>query len=311
VILIEGVEDVITKNEFITMSLDLNLFFLRIMKEHSFFLQVSFTPKDRQLAQEASNFRMSFEKLLTEAVNLANGNVSRNALESRQFATQYTIDAERLTNFYTGVPFNTELTRRELALMPGAGNANIENAVDSLDRRAYRMTQSLVEYKERVLNSVLSCKLFTMNYPLLIEHIIREGRLFMQMLSGLIERREIMEPKNLIDLEAFWNRQMAEHAKFIAGLLDPTEDSLIQTARMFGTEFDKLTAEAREATQKTLEIPEVTKDSIEATERLKEFKTAGTEGLIQCKIKSIIVPLLADHVLREVNHYLCVMGVCK
>ena len=43
---------------------------------------------------------------------------------------------------------------------------------------------------------------------------------------------------------------MAEHSKFIRGLLDPTEDELINTANNFGNEFDKLTREAKEAMDK-------------------------------------------------------------
>jgi hypothetical protein len=105
--------------------------------------------------------------------------------------------------------------------------------------------------------------------------------------------------------ELFWNRQMAEHAKFIAGLLDPTEETLIDTARMFGKEFDALTNESKQATQ------QATVESISATKRLRDFKIAGTKGILDCKIQSIIVPLLADHVLREANHYLCVLGVCS
>ena len=38
--------------------------------------------------------------------------------------------------------------------------------------------------------------------------------------------------------------------------------------------------------------------------RFKDFKQAGTEGIAACKIRSIILPLLADHVLREANHYI-------
>lgn len=30
----------------------------------------------------------------------------------------------------------------------------------------------------------------------------------------------------------------------------------------------------------------------------------GAEGILQCKIRSVILPLLADHVLREANHYI-------
>jgi len=108
----------------------------------------------------------------------------------------------------------------------------------------------------------------------------------------------------------FWNRQMAEHAKFIAGLLNPTEETLIDSARMFGKEFDELTILSKQATQRTFDITGATTDSISAMKRLREFKIAGTEGLPECRIKSIIIPLLGDHVLREANHYLCVLGVC-
>ncbi len=37
----------------------------------------------------------------------------------------------------------------------------------------------------------------------------------------------------------------------------------------------------------------------------------GTEGLLNCKIKSIILPLLGDHVLREANHYLRLLNNYK
>ena len=40
------------------------------------------------------------------------------------------------------------------------------------------------------------------------------------------------------------------------------------------------------------------------TQKFRDFKQAGVEGIEICKIKSIILPLLADHVLREANHYL-------
>jgi len=293
------------------MSLDLNLFFLRIMKEHSFFLEIGFTPKNSSMASAARDFRIGFEKLLSEATNLANGNVSYQAVESGQFVTQFTADAERLTSFYTGTPFNLNLTNRELSLAQGYRHTPVnENAVDSLNRRAYQLTSALADFKDRLLQNVLSCKIFTVNYPLLIEHILREARFYMGMLDALNKRRDTMESYDLINQEVFWNRQMAEHAKFIAGLLDPTEETLMDAARLFGQEFDKLTAESKQATQKTFEVTAATNDSISAMKRLRDFKTAGTKGLLECKIKSIIVPLLADHVLREANHYLCVLGVC-
>ena len=32
--------------------------------------------------------------------------------------------------------------------------------------------------------------------------------------------------------------------------------------------------------------------------------TGGAKGISGCKIRSVILPLLADHVLREANHYI-------
>ena len=303
----------ISQNEFITMSLDLNLFFLRIMKEHSFFLEVGFTPRDKDMAERARMFRERFEQLLSEATALANGNVSANLLTSNQATTQYTLEAERLTNFYTGVPFNLELTRRERMLRPtgpGVQDARLEGEVERLDRRAYQLTAELVNYKEQLLRSVRTCNMFTVNYPLLIEHILREARHFMNMLLMLVRRESINRPEDLISQELFWNRQMGEHAKFIAGLLDPSEEALIETARIFGREFDELTVEAEQAFRHAMDIANVTANSLQETERLRDFKSAGTRGLLECRIQSIIIPLLGDHVLREANHYLCIMGAC-
>lgn len=302
----------IPRNDFITMSLDLNLFYLRIMKEHSFFLEIAFTPVNSQMASTAKDFRNGFEKLLSEATSIANRNVSRKAVESRQFVTQYTVKAERLTNFYTGVPFNTNLTKSQLMLMPDDRHISLnEHAVDSLNYRSYRLTAALADFKERLLHNVIECKVFTLNYPLLIEHILRETKLFMSLLNKLGDMRDYMNPSDLINQEVFWNRQMAEHAKFIAGLLDPSEEELINTARMFGKEFDILFENSKKALNKSMDISNVTRDSISATERLREFKIAGTKGLLDCNIRSIIIPLLGDHVMREANHYLCLLGVCN
>ena len=49
---------------------------------------------------------------------------------------------------------------------------------------------------------------------------------------------------------------------------------------------------------------ELSKASLSKTLEYRDFKAAGTEGILTCKIDSIILPLLADHVLREANHYI-------
>lgn len=51
----------------------------------------------------------------------------------------------------------------------------------------------------------------------------------------------------------------------------------------------------------------LTRKTLETTERYRDFKAAGTKGITGCDIRSSILPLLADHVLREANHYLRIL----
>jgi hypothetical protein len=106
---------------YIHRSLDLNLFFLRIMKEHSFFLQIGFMPKNEAYSREAAQLSKRFEELLGHATHLSSEHISRQAIESGEFVTQYTLDAERATQEYTGIPFNFRITQEEMNL---AGQCN-------------------------------------------------------------------------------------------------------------------------------------------------------------------------------------------
>lgn len=292
--------------DFVRQSLDLHLFFARIMKEHSFFLQISFTPRDTQLMQQADMFRREFDRLLADTVSLSNGVASNAVLQSGEVVTPYTLKAETATTFFTGIQIPTSITQAELGLAGNGMGADpiIAERVSALNQRAISLTSALIQFKRSLLDAVLTCKLYTTNYPLLIEHIMREAILYLQMIQRLQNQEFIDFAREAYELEAFWNRQMAEHALFIRGLLDPTEHNLIVIANDFAGEFNKLTAEAIEAINKTLPLKNVTDESLDATRRLRDFKRQGTQGILECKIRSIIIPLLGDHVLREANHYL-------
>ncbi|TEB12430.1 DUF2935 domain-containing protein [Pelotomaculum propionicicum] len=302
----------LSNEDFVRQSLDLNLFFLRIMKEHSFFIEGGFTPANPDLAKQADAFKQQFEALLKEAVSLAQRCVGPDVLTSGEIVTNFTLNAEKATQFFTSIPIDTSITVAELALTKGAQTLNLQTLVQQvadLNQKAIATTQSLISFKTLVLDSVLACRLFTFNYPLLIDHIRREAILFTELLTRLQNRVAVDIATFAVEQESFWNRIMAEHAKFIRGLLDPTEEALFQTANNFGREFDMLAAEAMAAHNQINLLPLVTRESLRETVGIREFKRRGTEGILACKIKSIILPLLADHVLREANHYLRLLRI--
>ncbi len=55
-------------------------------------------------------------------------------------------------------------------------------------------------------------------------------------------------------------------------------------------------------------MTEITEETIKATTEIRDFKTTGTEGLIECQIQAMAYPLLGDHILREANRYIRVLN---
>lgn len=292
------------KHRYTVLSLELHLFFARIMKEHSLFLKAGFTPVDASYAKEAEFYKQEFEKLLCRTVSMSDGIISQSVLCSGEIMTQFTACAEQQTQYLTGISINGDITAMETRLHCGDGtcvSTSLCRQVKTLNQTAIRLLDGLIRLKEKILRNVLCCKMFTMNYPLLLEHIIREAKLYRTYVCNL-ENDVDFDCHNMKQIEQFWNQIMMEHALFIRGLLDPSENELVETSNSFAKDYERLLASCHEAHDLT--IIHSTNASLEETLKFRDFKTAGTKGIQECKIRSIILPLLADHVLREANHYI-------
>lgn len=290
-------------DDFITLSLDLHLFFLRIMKEHAIFLEAAFQKKDNSFIRTADMFKGEFEKLLLDVVRMANMEVSRDVLESEEIVTPYTLKTEEKTQKLTGIPINRNITilEQQLRWRDKCEERNLNIRVKSINKRALELLDGFIEFKEKVLKEVETCHMYTANYPLLLKHFIREAKLYREFVIELETKGTICEESRK-EKYLFWNQIMMEHALFIRGLLDPVENELIKTADEFANEYAELLKEAKEKNDCTMNG--LLLKTKELTWRYREFKTAGTKGISNCEISSIILPLLADHVLREANHYL-------
>ncbi len=293
--------------EYATLSLETHLFFGRIMKEHSLFLLAGFPAKETGFVRRADQFREEFEEGLRRTVRLADGVVSKSVLNSGEVVTQFTEKAECQTKNLTGIPIDGKITEAEERLYAGnCGRVSRELVyqVKRLNQQMLRSLNGLISFKEEILREVAGCRLYTTNYPLLIEHILREAKLYRRLITELEQSGRITTP-DLRNLELFWNQIMMEHAWFIRGLLDPTECELMETAGEFAEEYRCLLEEAREQDRRTMNA--LTARTLRTTRQYQQFKTAGTEGITGCGIRSVILPLLADHVLREANHYLRIL----
>lgn len=291
--------------KYVTESLEQHLFFARIMKEHAFFLKVGFLPPNADLAKEGERLMRKFESLLSRTITLSDCAVRCCVLHSGEIFTEFTNCAERKTQCLTGTAIDRSLTARSKQLKGHDRNDDfcpsqeLIRQVRQLNRDGLQLLDCIIAFKERLLCDVNSCNIFTANYPLLIEHILREARHYRDNLMKL-EGHDNCRCNDLRDNEPFWNQIMMEHALFMRGLLDPSEEKLIDTADDFADEYKRLLKASASANEKAM----CNESSLSLTQKFRDFKRAGVEGIEECKIRSLILPLLADHVLREANHYI-------
>ena len=297
----------LSREEFIRISLEINLLFQRLMKEHLFLIETNLTPVEADNIQEARILKMSFEHLLAETVTLADGVISEESIESNEFVTPFTLRAEEVTMNLTGADINTDITRAELELRSNPDCSYeewLENVVYQLNQRSLNLLVEAIEFQGKILSLAQNCEIFVTIYHDLLDHITEEARLYEEILRSIQNRR--LPDKNLCQELNFWNHIMGEHAQFIDGLLDPTEEELKEKAEAFVERFESLVEECIKVSEE-----EILKRSKEATKDIRDFKRAAVEGLLECNISSIIPPLLADHVLREANHYLRLLRMLK
>lgn len=288
--------------EYIRLSLELHLFFDRIMKEHSFFLEAAFTEKDKEFKTIAHNFQKIFSDILEKVITLSDGNISNDLISSNEIVTVNTLEAENKSSNLSGIPINTNITLKENNLRSGRINLSEQllNSISTINRQTLPVIENLIHFKNDILTQVLSCRMYTTNYPLLIEHIMNEAKMYHDLLTK-VENREPFTQNYIYEQELFWNKIMMEHAEFIRGLLDPSEDELILTADHFAEEYEDIFKNYSNNPNYLTDV------SLKETVNFRNFKVAGEEGILDCKIKSIIIPLLADHIVREANHFIRIL----
>lgn len=289
----------LSTEDYIRLSIQYNLFWIRIMKEHAIFIEATMPPPGQQYALRAGRFRQNYDHLMRTTIRLSNGVLQANDLHSDQFYTQYTEEAERQTQISTGIYIDSGLTQMEYNIEPRnpsfAVNPSMEQSVRALNGNLLKLTDSFVRFKAELLDLRTSCSLFTMMYTADIEHILLEAQRYQKILAGL------QNGDNLIaeDDKSFWTQNMAGHAKVMRGELDPTQAAFINEANTFANTFDTLaSAETRESNNPTEGI------LLTETQAIAEFKAMITQGIITCKVPAILLSLYTDHLLREANHFI-------
>lgn len=210
--------------------------------------------------------------------------------EARQFISLFERIEERLSRFTV----NSDLRQ-----------------VQALNTEVYQAAAAIWNYKRKVLGLTLRCEIRgSNNYPLLVDHISREAAYFANRLKELNEGKLAPAPDDIIEENVFFLKVMADHAKFIGHLLDPSERKLVDQAREFSHDFDQLVFQAidldsmRPQSETKPILSQFLNQNKVSVASLRDFKKTARELIEACRIKSNIHPLLADHTFREAERFL-------
>ncbi|WP_313800806.1 DUF2935 domain-containing protein [Cytobacillus sp.] len=183
--------------------------------------------------------------------------------------------------------------------------------IKSFNSEVQQAATGIFAFKRKVLGLILTCKLpGANNFPLLVDHTSREANYFRKRLIELNEGKLKPLADAIIKENVFFLRIMADHAKFIGHLLDPSERKLVDMARNFSNDFDTLVFQARDLesmkpqSQTVPLLDQFLDENRVSVVSLRDFKKTARDLIEECKIKSIIHPLLADHVFREAERFL-------
>lgn len=310
--------------DFIRESLELHLFWARIIKEHLIFLESGFICKDVDWIQEADALKCQFEEILHEVNCLADGKVGVEVMKSGELFNNKTLKAEQKTQELTCIPINSQLTVETMSLHPYMGmgpgghdmgvgmvpyEQEIAEQVHLLNEKALACAHTVYEFTDRALKEILRCCITSHSFPAMYEHQMEETQMYMRHIKRL-QSHQFMDPTyHMVEMQMFWDHIMEEHAEFISHLLDPKEKPMIERADQFASAYEMLLGQLGNGTVPGQNLRRITNETIQVTREFKDFKAAGTDAILCCRLRSLILPLLADHVLREAIHYLRILGL--
>ena len=187
--------------------------------------------------------------------------------------------------------------------------------IRNFNDQVYQAAAAIWAYKRKVLGLILRCEIRSNNYALLVDHTSREAAYFANRLKQLNEGTLDPLPEAIIKENVFFLKIMADHAKFIGHLLDPSERKLVEQAQEFSHDFDQLLFQAadlesmRPQSETVPILDQFLDQNRVSVVSLRNFKKTAKELIESCKIKSNIHPLLADHVFREAERFLHIIDM--
>ncbi|HEY8423259.1 MAG TPA: DUF2935 domain-containing protein [Clostridia bacterium] len=282
-----------TREQYIKNTLELNLFYSRLFKEHCIILAAAQRNGDMRFLQSLDRYKVRLEMLLNAAIESGLSLIDARYIERDCFVTPYTYSLEISSQNACGVSINHRITNLEIERLskpqpiPAGRLPVVYERALRINADGQEISQGLAELVENILNEILRGRIYSCVYPSVYESIGLEIKRYQKALEALKQDKNI----DFFDSDAV--KIMQTNAQFIRGGLDPKESQDFEKANNFAQEFSKCGSDKESFLKVNAEFSQFTQDLI--------------ERLMAKKLISAILPIALDNILRQANRNMVIL----
>lgn len=276
--------------EIIARALQENWFWSGILRDHAEFIYNGLAPDQEQAVRWATEFFNTFSALHMQARDLGT-----------EAGLPGPAGARALTGPVAAVPVTGRSDREWLEL---------EREAKRVNRLMLTGIRGLLAFKEQVLQDQLDCRIKLNLSPSLIAHMIAEGEEARRTLSLIADAPHAGPALASLHHHLLWMADASGHAAMLHSGLDPAESQLQEATMDFRHLFDGMRIKALElysmlrvAPRMVGALRRLNRDAIAQIGAFRAFLAELREHLEGCEVMGILMPALADHMLREELYY--------
>ena len=291
---------------FVSDSINVNLFFLRTIREFCLTIQLSTEISSKDYSTRAGEIANKCEQVGRELIKYSNGNVSEEALQYQIFVTEYTLPIELLTEKLFNIKLATDITEEELNLTPEVPinpSQEFVNNIMIVNNESLAICNEFRNLCIEIYVNLRKNEVFSYTYPSLLLFMIRETDIYIMQLERLISK-SVVDPIYATDIGFLYSTVMQAIAGFLDGLIDPYHQAEMQIFSKFTVRFEEQADLYKNVPLSPSNQRDLIENTISIVSEFKEFMSQIIQKVLDNKINFIIEPLFLDNMYTEINYFI-------
>lgn len=266
-------------------------------------INFSFLENNQTYKNSAKNFYEKFTNLTKELLKYADGNLSKEFLESGALITKYTIPTVELTEKLFATSISLDIMKTMQSLKPGTPqniSDDITEQINMINKVSLVICLNFKDFLKDIFEKETDNEIFSYSYPFLIRKMIEETQFYISILERLIRRLD-MDPTFAVKNEYQSINLIKAFGMFLRSFIDPSRSDLIIKAQSYVVESDNLLNEYKNLSLTPDNQRILTAKGKKIEERFSEFLATIIEQLLNAEVYLIVEPIFLDNMLRSIN----------